>query len=200
MTLILSDSEMGAGIASKLLGQLAERASVCATVIDRAGRVVAINRGGLELLSATRDEVISQPWAALWDGAHRDEAGAALARALDGEALTAMLSRAGEPSGAAHDVDIAPFEQSGESVSLVLAVSGLSRTPGPESGEMMRSLREAIHAISNVANVNASSARLLERISDDAAMAEIAKGLREAAGRAERTVEALSRIVVPEDG
>ena len=69
MTLILSDSEMGAGIASKLLGQLAERASVCAMVIDRTGRVVAINRGGLERLSATRDEVISQPWSTLWDAA-----------------------------------------------------------------------------------------------------------------------------------
>ena len=77
MTLILSDSEMGAGIASKLLGQLAERASVCAMVIDRTGRVVAINRGGLERLSATRDEVISQPWSTLWDGSHREAARAA---------------------------------------------------------------------------------------------------------------------------
>ena len=94
MTLILSDSEMGAGIASKLLGQLAERASVCAMVIDRTGRVVAINRGGLERLSATRDEVISQPWSTLWDGSHREAARAALERALSGEAVTEALPRA----------------------------------------------------------------------------------------------------------
>ncbi|GGA15769.1 MAG: hypothetical protein CML50_05735 [Rhodobacteraceae bacterium] len=200
MTLILSDSEMGAGIASKLLGQLAERASVCAMVIDRTGRVVAINRGGLERLSATRDEVISQPWSTLWDGSHREAARAALERALSGEAVTEALPRAGETPENAHDVDIAPFEQSGQVVSLALAVTDLSRARTTENAEVMQALREAAHAISNVANVNASSARLLERISDDEAMTEIAKGLREAAGRAERTVEALSRIVVPDDG
>ena len=66
--MILSAEQVSLQALALMQGHLAERSAVCAKVIDRDGKVVGVNRRGLEMLSVESGDICGKVWVDFWEG------------------------------------------------------------------------------------------------------------------------------------
>ena len=78
--MILSRDLMSDETTVAMLGHIAARTRVCAMVIDREGRILAVNQSGLDLLEVALSDICGQVWAERWQSSERERADLALAR------------------------------------------------------------------------------------------------------------------------
>ncbi|WP_353474588.1 PAS domain-containing protein [Salipiger sp. H15] len=203
--MILAETNLEATALSTVLGYLAQRTTVCAKVLDRDGKVLAINRRGLELLNRDAEAICGQIWPSFWDGAERLNAEAALASAFDGKPASfvgkLVHARCGE---SLWDVEIVPLDWAEGKVARVLALSSLMSGIAPdgeparhalEDRQMLGSLSELFHTLSNLTAVSTSAANILRRGVDQDRADALADALTEAGERAAQAVESLRRQI-----
>ncbi len=198
MVVVYSNEEITAQSISVMLGYLAQRTDLCAKVLNRDGEIIAINRRGLELLRLDESEICGQIWTELWTGEESAKARAAVEQAFEGTPAGFCGVFRGGDRESIWDIEVFPLEWHEGKVSTVLALSADVTHAGAvesrSSDELLKRFGDALHAMSNISAVSASSARILRRrAEDDPLMEEIAKGLEEAARKAEAAVSALKR-------
>ncbi|WP_172327560.1 PAS domain-containing protein [Mangrovicoccus sp. HB161399] len=200
MVVAYSREELTAQSISVMLGYLAQRTDLCAKVLNREGQILAINRRGLDQLKLEESEICGRIWAEFWTGAEEAKARAAVEQAFEGTPAGFCGVFRGTGGETIWDVEIFPLEWAGGRVSTVLALSADVTNAGAADGgaetseELLKRFGDALHAMSNVSAVSASSARILRRRGDgDPVMEELAKGLEEAAEKAAAAVSALKR-------
>lgn len=185
---ILSRDLMSDETTVAMLGHIAARTRVCAMVIDREGRILAVNQSGLDLLEVALSDICGQVWAERWQSPERERADLALARAFAGETagFTGLCRR--EEEATAWEVEILPLERRDHAVATVLMICRQIEVPlaaGLTSDDPKdAALGDALHAFANLASVAESSVRLLERVSEDPKVSEIAAAMQQAADAA----------------
>ncbi|MBF9036120.1 PAS domain-containing protein [Rhodobacterales bacterium HKCCE2091] len=197
MQMFAGDPEFESDTVTSAVGFLAQRANVCVKVLDRDGRIVAVNRRGLELLETTAEAVCNAIWTEFWDGATRQEAEACVKRAFAGEAGTFTgVYRIGDRD-TQWEIEAFPLEWSEGAVTRVLVLSSLltGTANALPDADMTRKVSDLLHTFSNMASVAAGGARLLKRGLGAEETAQVAEQLNDAAERAERTLAEFSRIL-----
>ncbi|MEC7764390.1 MAG: hypothetical protein VX874_20980 [Pseudomonadota bacterium] len=173
-----------------IIDTLADAAGVCAKLIDEADKVVAVNRRGAALIGKPAEEICGDAWSGLWDGASADEAQAALDIARSGTAASFTGTLAGDDTPRA--VRTLPLMSEGTGVQTVLA---LTSQANPHDHQIVMALPSALHAFANLANVSASSARLLKRGLNEEMTGQLAGDLGNAAERASTAIETLRDLI-----
>lgn len=193
MDLVYRDYAPSTAAVSSLMRHVVETSPVCAKVIDRHGRVVAVNRRGLDLLGINGDDICDRHWADMWSGTMKDVVAAAVERAFGGEPTSFRGPFRETDPDAVWDVSLFPLEWSGDRVETLVAVSvNLANVlKARDEREASEDLRTALHALGNLAAVGQSCARLLRRSSEDPAVLEIAEGLLAATEEARRTIASI---------
>ncbi|SPF78174.1 PAS domain-containing protein [Pseudoprimorskyibacter insulae] len=203
MELILNKDSVSAQSISTMLGYVAQRSNVCAKVLNTDGEVVAINGRGLELLGVDRTDVCGQMWVAFWNGDARTLAENAVAKAFSGTPAHFSAEFSGTATPTTWEVEIFPLEWvAGEVASVLVVSANITALTAMDDGQdkalnldVLKGLSEALHAMSNIASVSASSARLLRRKSDDPVVAEIAASLDHAAVKAQAAITDLKQAL-----
>lgn len=196
MEMILSTGLVSASAFSTMVGYVAQCSNVCAKIIDTQGKITAINRDGLELLDAEGQDICGAIWADLWTGDMRSAASDAVDEAFAGRATTFAGDFMQGALRSTWSVDVFPLEWVDGKVASILAISKrlsdptLKTVTNPQT-EFFDQMSETLHAMSNLASVSASSARLLGRGLDQDSIAEIAQGLADASRRATELTESL---------
>ncbi|WP_199556298.1 sensor histidine kinase [Sandaracinobacteroides hominis] len=147
----ISDVEDAAGFLATLLDSSAD----CIKVLDRQGRILYVNNGGVRVLEASSPgQLIGRSWPQMWSGAELAHAAQALARSLDGEvARFRGPSRTLQGSQRHWDVMLAPIRLHGGSVDFVLATA--RDITDQQRMEVQRELlaRELNHRVKNILTV-----------------------------------------------
>ena len=199
----MNSGKVSASAISTMTGYVARRSNVCVKVIDRGGKVVAVNSRGLELLAVKSEDICAQVWTEFWTGKHKIAAEAAVENAFGGtpDSFTGTFYQGAENS--IWEVEVFPLEWDGREVSSILALSCRLVDPqteaeDPTKQDVLEKFSEALHAMSNLASISASSARLLTRTQDHDMIAEIARGLEDAAKHAVQTTASLKSTLSDE--
>lgn len=198
--MILADPSLENSAIVSLAGYLSRRTNVCVQVVDRSGTIVAVSRNGLDLPGRTADSVCGQDWAALWEGASRLRAEAALVSALSGETVSFAGRIAGAEAVPGLEVELLPADTGETGVASVVAILSPPESPawavdGPMNAEAAAVLRDTLHTISNLSTAATSAANILRRGVDPDRARALADHLEESGRRAARTVEELRRHV-----
>lgn len=185
---ILSRDLMSDETTVAMLGHIAARTRVCAMAIDREGRILAVNQSGLDLLEVELSDICGQVWAERWQSPERERADLALARAFAGETagFTGLCRREAETT--AWEVEILPLERRDHAVDTVLMICRQIEVPLAANlnsdDPKEAAFGDALHAFANLASVAESSVRLLERVSEDPKVSQIAAAMQQAADAA----------------
>lgn len=199
--MILADSSLEASALSTAMGYLAQRSTVCAKILDRDGKVMAINKRGLELLNVDAETICGQVWTTFWDGAERDKAEATVRSAFEGKPASFIGAFTGPTTGESiWEVEIVPLDWQDGEVNRVLALSSLmvGQAPGGNRSEqtfedrkMLTSLSELFHTLSNLTAVTTSAANILRRGVDPERAETLADALTDAGEKAAAAVDSL---------
>ncbi|WP_226625512.1 PAS domain-containing protein [Alloyangia pacifica] len=209
--MILATTDLEATALSTVMGYLAQRTTVCAKVLDQDGKVVAVNKRGLELLDTDADAICGQVWTSFWEGEECAKAEAAIATALAGKPASFVGTFVHEHAGpSVWEVEIVPLDWKDGKVDRVLALSSFMSGMAPsgrrtredfEDRQMLGSLSELFHTLNNLTAVSTSAANILRRGVDQDRAEALAEALTEAGERAAQAVESLRRQVGgPTDG
>lgn len=203
--MIQAKSTLETAALTTVMGYLAQRTTVCATVLSRDGEVLAVHGRGLELLNTDAKAICGQVWTEFWQGAEREKAAAALANALDGKpaSFTGTFSqeRGGESTW---DVEIVPLDREDGHVTRVLALSSFISGTTHDGAradrdfgdrKMVGSLDELFHTLSNLTAVSTSAANILRRGVDQERADALAEALSEAGFQAAQALESLRRQI-----
>lgn len=190
LDLVFKSNAVDASVLHALIDVLADAAGICAKLVDEAGEVVAVNRRGAALIGKQAEDICGASWSALWAQNTAPEARAALEQALDGATATFTGQLAGEDEPRA--VRTLPLMAEGSGVRTVLA---LTSDAGARDRDIVMALPSALHAFANLANVSASSARLMKRGLDQDMTAQIAEDLGGAADRASAAIDDLRGLM-----
>ena len=190
MDLVFTSDAPDAPLIHAIIDTLADAAGVCAKLIDDADKVVAVNRRGAALIGKAAEDICGDLWAGLWDGSSAEDAQAALERARTGAVASFTGTLAGDDTPRA--VRALPLMAEGTGVQTVLA---LTSRANPGDHEVIMALPSALHAFANLANVSASSARLLKRGLDEDMTGQLADDLGAAAERASSAIEDLRQLI-----
>ncbi|MBE9636962.1 PAS domain-containing protein [Salipiger mangrovisoli] len=199
--MILAKTDLEATVLSTVMGYLAQRTTVCAKVLDRSGKVLAVNKRGLELLHTDADMICGEIWTDFWDGEERKKAEAALATAFAGKPSSFVGTFSHERVGNSDwEVEIVPLDWAEGEVARVLALSSFMSGTAPdgkhtreafEDRQMLGSLSELFHTLNNLTAVSTSAANILRRGVDQERAEALAEALSDAGARAARAVETL---------
>ncbi|SDI22982.1 PAS domain-containing protein [Alloyangia pacifica] len=199
--MLIAKTDLEATALSTVMGYLAQRTTVCAKVLDRDGKVIAVNKRGLELLNTDADTICGQVWTGFWDGAERVKAEAALATAFGGKPSSFVGSFTSETGNQSEwEVEIVPLDWAEGEVARVLALSSFMSGTAPdkkhtreafEDRDMLSSLSELFHTLTNLTAVSTSAANILRRGVDQERADALAEALSEAGERAAQAVECL---------
>ncbi|WP_158515908.1 PAS domain-containing protein [Pararhodobacter sp. CCB-MM2] len=202
--MILAQETLGASALSTVVGYLAQRTNVCAKVIDREGRVVAVNRRGLELLEAEADDVCGEVWAQFWTGDEQATAAGAVECAFAGKPNEFVGTFRSNGRLSAWEVECLPLEWEKGAVSKVLVLSSRMAEPieateaalatHPQA-ELLAKLSETLHAMTNVSTVSTSGANLLRRGVDGDRAKILADALEDAGRRASAAIQELGELL-----
>lgn len=200
MDLILNTNSVSAHAISTMLGHVAQRSNVCAKVIDAQGEIIAVNRRGLELLNADQTDVCGAVWTCFWDGDEKDRAEAVLSKAFTGKPAKFTGEFFGTGERTVWDVEAFPLDWREDQVVSVLVVSRqlpvIDDFLAPEKDDdMQERLSDVLHTLCNIANVNASCARMLNRAPNPDRLAQIASALETNAGKANEALAALQKAL-----
>ncbi len=193
MTLVQTNDSLNEQVMSAVIEVLAQRADVCAKVIDHLGEVVAVNRRGLEMLGRSAEDICGQAWSAIWHGPAAQQAQAALEAAKGGERSRFTARLGDEPADRVWEIEVLPLPVSVAHSALALT-SERGRAGAPATDVLAR-LETAIHAFANVANTAASGARLLQRGLAPEMAGALADDLDAAATRASDEIERLRDLM-----
>ncbi|MBT9386473.1 PAS domain-containing protein [Pseudooceanicola sp. CBS1P-1] len=198
MVVVFDPEKLTARSVSVMRDHLAQRNPLCATVLNRAGEVMAINRRGLDQFRLEEASVCGSTWSALWGGMAQERTEIAVAAAFEGSASRFRALYHGTPYPTLWDVEVLPLEWQDGQVLSALTVSTLLEVSEAEAAEagpdpLMQRLGEALHAMANISGISASSANILRRNYDDPMLAQLADGLEEAAERARHAIETVKR-------
>lgn len=200
MDVIVTSKDVDSSTITAMVSYLESRSAVCAKVLDVNGDVVAINRRGLELLCVDATDICGKMWTSFWSGDARVSAENAVARAFGGNPARFVGEFHGVEGLTFWEVETFPLERAADgTVHSILVISvNITKTIGADGGQdnldLVRALSQTLHAVSNLTNVTASSARLLTRSGDDARVRDIAQGLEQAAADAKAAVDALRQL------
>ena len=194
--MILSAEQVSLQALALMQGHLAERSAVCAKVIDRDGKVVGINRRGLEMLSVESGDICGKVWVDFWEGREAVKAQDALVAAFDGRPSAFTGDFFGSGARTVWEIEILPLERGEDGVRSVLALSVDVTERAEQEREsdqtgLLESLNETLHAMANIATVSQSSSRMLPRAKDDKLIADIAAELAQAARKAQDAMSEL---------
>lgn len=212
--MIYADPSLNMNAVSTLVASLSERAVLCLMILDAEGTVLAVNRRGLALIRREAAEVCGEPWLALWTGARRAEAEAALDSALSGTAERFLVAESEILRRGGWEVELFPCDWQEGRVSRVVVIAtpliGAEAVGAAEAAEMageaedvtqelqvVSSLREMLHAVSNLASVTMSAANILRRGIDEDRAELLARSLEESGESASRAVQALRAMILP---
>lgn len=191
--MILNGEQVSLQALALMQGHLAERSAVCAKVIDREGRVVGINRRGLEMLGIETEEICGKVWTGFWQGEEAAKAQEAVAAAFDGRSTGFTAAFYGTGRRTVWEIELLPLERAEDGVRSVLALS-VDITARADAAQaidepgLLGALNETLHAMANIATVSQSSSRLLPRAKDERIISEIASELSQAARRAQEAI------------
>lgn len=200
--MIIDGGKVSASAISSMIGYVARRANVCAKVIDRKGKISAVNGRGLELLQSTSEALCGKVWIDFWSGLHKETAENAVNSALNGRPSSFIGEFEQAEGTSLWEVEVIPLEWTNDEVSSVLVVSCRLSDPEPDLDDesdvrrILSQLGEALHSMSNLANISSSSARLLRRSADTEMVTEIAAALEEAAQKASAATAALKQATM----
>ncbi|MBY6004989.1 PAS domain-containing protein [Salipiger bermudensis] len=194
--MILNGEQVSLRALALMQGHLAERAAVCAKVIDREGKVVGINRRGLEMLGVESDDVCGKVWTGFWKGGEAIKAEEAVSDAFAGRSSAFTGEYFGTGQRTIWEIEVFPLERDEDGVRTILALSiDVTGRYAPEAtideAGLLGSLNETLHAMANIATVSQSSSRMLPRAKDDRIITEIASELAQAARRAQDAISEL---------
>lgn len=202
MDVILASDQAQRRTLSAMVGFIEQRTAVCAKVLNRAGEVIAINKRGLDLLDIELDDICDSVWTSFWSGDERTKAEHILTEALSGRParFEGRFDGLGHPT--LWEVEAFPLERDADGkVDTILVVSINVTDRVQEQPAICRdiafagALSEAVHSLMNLSNVNASSARMLARRSDDPLVQELCDGLQKAGRSAQDVAESLRRLI-----
>lgn len=201
--MILAREEISASALSTVLGYLAQRTNVCAKVIDRDGRVVAVNRRGLELLESEARDVCGQIWAQFWSGEDHASAAGAVECAFGGKPNEFVGTFRSGNHTSVWEVEALPLEWERGTVSKVLVLSTRLVQPveqrDPEhthpDADFIAKLSETFHALANMSSVSTSGANILRRGVDPDRAKYLADALEDAGRRAADAIQELAAIL-----
>ncbi|OWU83418.1 hypothetical protein ATO6_18375 [Oceanicola sp. 22II-s10i] len=190
---ILAKEGLSTQAVAEITNHIAQRANISAQLIDRAGRIIATNQRGLDLLGSGAADVFGQHHGAVWttdtDAAGQDPVAAAFA----GRSVTF----AGHPQGAPSPhwtMEALPLEHDGAEVAtvLLLATPAGDTTPdaAPDAG-----LRDLMHKLANLTSISLSAARLLQRGVDTSVAASLAAELETAATETQDALEGVRSLL-----
>jgi len=190
--MMIGGDQMSFQALTLMQGHLAERSAFCAKVIDRDGKVVGINRRGLDMLGIESEEVCGKVWLDFWQGDAAIKAQDALAAAFAGRPSVFSADVCSVGTHTVWEIEILPLELENDEVRSVLALSvDLSRRAEQARSGLLESLNETLHAMANIATVSQASARMLPRATDEQIISEIASELSQAARRAQDAISEL---------
>jgi|GEM_PF-3872338 len=172
------------------LAALAARPDLCVKVIDRRGRITAINDAGVKLLQATDGAALcGEKWSEMWTGADRTTIEMAVSCAFMGESSTHRLSF----DGGEWEIDICPLLGSGNDYETVLAISRLVATDGPETCEIDTSARTAAAALDELTRFAALTAQMADWVSasGDPVPEDMAEMLNDLSAKCQKSVNGL---------
>lgn len=204
--MILADPNISPSTISTVVGYLAQHTRVCAKLLDRDGRIVAVNKVGLELLQREADAICGLQWVSLWDSDERAGVEAALDEAFGGASrrLVAELRVGGRP--ATWEIEMIPCDWSEGAVSRVLVLStplageaardgGASRGTAEGSREIIEALNQALHTVANLSTAATGAANILRRGVEGDRIALLANSLEDSGLAAARAIAELREAV-----
>ena len=201
----LAGTNLEATALPTVMDYLAQRTTICAKVLDRGGKVLAVNKRGLELLNTDATAICGQIWTEFWHGAEREKAEATLASAFEGKPASFLGTFVHEHTGeSTWDVEIVPLDWEDGKVARVLALSSFMSGTAPdgeraarafEDREMLGSLSDLFHTLSNLTAVSTSAANILRRGVDQERADALAEALSAAGLQAAQAVESLRRKI-----
>lgn len=184
MEMIVGSVQLSQEVAEAIMRYISARSDVCALVLEQSGTVCAVNRGGLDRLGMSKGELCGRTWPVLLDPTGSAAAEDAISHAFDGRPGGFVARVFGDRSPDFWSVEVVPLQRSTGAVVLALALC----QPVRQRDDLREELREALHTLSNLTGITASSARLLERIDGGQRQKQIAEGLEDASRRARKVL------------
>lgn len=177
-------------VLAALIDTLAAHAGVCAKLIDRGGEVVAVNARGAAMLGKSAGDICGRAWSGLWDPTTEKAAEDAVDAAFEGAPAQFTGRLAGDDQ--LRVVRALPLTGDGSGVKTVLTLT--ADGPAARTDPVTLALPAALHAFANLANVSASSSRLLGRGLDPEMTRQLAQDLGTAAQKATEALEELRAL------
>lgn len=199
----LVEDTLGPRALSALASYLAQRSNVCAKVIDRDGRVTAINKRGLELLETAAEDVCGAVWEAFWQGDDRGVARAGVDCAFAGKPCEFVGTFHIGGAASAWEVEILPLDWRDGEVTQVLVLStrlagalpGIPVGEAHPDAEVMRGVSSAFHTLSAATGVASRGAGALRDGIDVAQAHALADALDSASRKAAQAIEDLAALL-----
>ncbi|MEC7300335.1 MAG: PAS domain-containing protein [Pseudomonadota bacterium] len=206
MSLVGENYDHAVPALSSILESIGQR-NLCIKVLDRDGRITAVNTRGLELLKTTQDQVCGQVWTTFWDGTAATQARQLITQALSGQTggFNGTFHGTGEPTQ--WEIEACPLSYANGMVDTVLVISALL-SPAPEAPkgatpeddpETLDQLAEILHTFANVTSTLAGTSRVIRNTTDAAKLAMISDQLDQTVSNANAALAAMRSILRRDD-
>ena len=182
MNIFQGTDAVNEGVLSTVTAMVAQQSNSCIKILEPSGKIAAVNGRGLELLGTTANDLCGQIWSTLWGTDMQDVVQTAVQDAFDGHssAFHGDFDRDGQTTK--WEIEVFPINQTGAITSAIAISRPVTPTKSYDEklADLEKQLHDARHLLANLANITASSARMLKRSPDQDIIDNIADGLAQA--------------------